>query len=93
MDYEGEDQEAGCGYLMLWLVKLLFGKAKLYLAVATAVILVIGAAFLKGWTARGHQEKMRDQEDYIDARKRMDAVDHIDSPADAREWLRKRGEQ
>ena len=75
------------------MIGLFFGKAKLYLAVATAVILAIGAAFLKGWTARGHREEMQDQEDYIDARKRMDAVDHIDSPADAREWLRKRGEQ
>ena len=72
---------------------LLFGKLKLYLAAAGAVVVAVGAAFLKGYAARGRKEKLKDEREYRKTRERMDDADTDMSPSSARKWLRKRGER
>ena len=72
------------------MIGLLFGKFKLYLAAAGAVVVAVGAAFLKGYAARGRKEKLKDEREYRKTRERMDEADTVSDPDDARDWLRKR---
>jgi hypothetical protein len=75
------------------MIGLLFGKAKLYLVAAGAIVLAIVGAFFKGRADQKRREELKDEREYRETRERMDAVDRIDSPADAREWLRERGKR
>ena len=66
----------------------LFAKLKMYLAAAGAVIVALGVAYLRGRSAEAAAEHERELNEYVETRKRMDAVDSGDSPGDAHAWLR-----
>ena len=75
------------------LISLIGRKFKLYLAAAVAVILVIGAAFVKGRQTAVRDAKLKSLTDYRETRERMDETNTTTTPADAREWLRNRRKQ
>ena len=68
----------------------LFAKLKMYLAAAGAVVAALGVAYLRGRSAEAEAEYERELNEYVETRKRMDAVDSGNSPDDARDWLRQR---
>lgn len=68
----------------------LFAKLKMYLAAAGAVIAALGVAYFRGRSDEAGAEYERELNEYIETRKRMDAVDSGSDPVDAREWLRNR---
>jgi hypothetical protein len=69
---------------------MVFARIKLWLAAAGGVILLIGAAFLSGWTKRGLKAKQDAVEDYVNTRRRIDDADIPADPDGARQWLRDR---
>lgn len=75
------------------MIGLLFGKAKLYLAAAGAIVLAIVGAFFKGKADQRRKEKLKDEREYRETRERMDEAPRDLSPPAAREWLRKRGQR
>ena len=68
----------------------LFAKLKMYLVAAGAVVAGLSVAYLRGKSAEAKAERERELNEYVETRKRMDAVDSGDNPDDARAWLRKR---
>ena len=68
----------------------LFAKLKMYLAAAGAIIAALGVAYLRGRSAEAEAEHERELNEYVETRKRMDAVDSGGNPDDARAWLRSR---
>lgn len=73
---------------------MIFGRIKLYLAAAGAFIVALFAAYLRGRRDEAGAEHERDLNEYVETRRRMDAVEHNDVNSEQlREWLRKRGEQ
>ena len=75
------------------MIGLLFGKAKLYLAAAGAIVLAIAGAFFKGRADQRRKEKLKDEREYRETRERMDEAPRDLSPSAAREWLRNRGQR
>ena len=72
---------------------MIFGRIKLYLAVAGAFVVALFAAYLRGRSDKGEAVERERLEDYVETRKRMDEVDTGDDPAVLRDWLRERGKQ
>lgn len=68
----------------------LFAKLKMYLVAAGAVIAALGVAYFRGRSDEAGAEYERELNEYIETRKRMDAVDSGSNPDDARDWLRAR---
>ena len=56
-----------------------------------ALLAAIFGAFRAGRKSAATEGKAKQAEAYQDTRERMDAVDDLD-PADARQWLRERGQ-
>lgn len=69
---------------------MILKRIKLWLAVAGAFVLALGAAYWRGRSAAGAAAERERLEDYVETRQRMDAVNSPANPDDAREWLRKR---
>lgn len=71
---------------------LLTSKVGRMFAMIGAAIVFIGMVWLKAISFQKNRDKLQDQKDYIDTRKKIDdAVE--DSPTnadDARDWLRRR---
>lgn len=68
----------------------LFAKLKMYLAAAGAVAVALGVAYFRGRSAEAAAEHERELNEYVETRKRMDAVDSGNSPDDAHAWLHER---
>lgn len=75
------------------MIGLLFGKAKLYLVAAGAIVLAIVGAFFKGRADQKRREELKDEREYRKTRERMDEAPRDLSPSAAREWLHKRGKR
>jgi hypothetical protein len=71
----------------------MLGRIKLWLAVAGAFVLALGAAYWRGRSAADAAAERERLEDYVDTRKRMDEVDAGDDPGVLRDWLRERGQR
>jgi hypothetical protein len=68
----------------------MLAKLKMYFAAAGAVIAALGMAYFRGRSAEAAAEHERELNEYVETRKRMDAVDSGGSPDDAHAWLRER---
>jgi len=68
----------------------ILAKLKMYFVAAGAVIAALGVAYFRGRSAEAAAERERELNEYVETRKRMDAVDSGDSPDDAHAWLRER---
>lgn len=68
----------------------LFAKLKMYLAAAGAVVVALGVAYFRGKSDEAEAEHERELNEYVETRKRMDAVDSGNNHDDAHAWLRKR---
>ena len=68
----------------------LIGRFKTWLYAAGAVIAALGMAYFRGRSAEAAAEHERELNEYVETRKRMDAVDSGGSPDDAHAWLRER---
>lgn len=68
----------------------MLAKLKIYLYAAGAVIVALGAAYFRGRSSEAAAEHERELNEYVETRKRMDAVDSGSSSDDARAWLRAR---
>lgn len=68
----------------------MLAKLKMYFAAAGAVIAALGMAYFRGRSAEAAAEHERELNEYVETRKRMDAVDSGSSPDDAHAWLRER---
>ena len=68
----------------------LIGRFKIWFYAAGAIVVALGAAYLRGRSAEAEAEHERELNEYVETRKRMDAVDSGDSPDDAHAWLRAR---
>jgi hypothetical protein len=71
----------------------MLGRIKLWLAVAGAFVLALGAAYWRGRSAADAAAERERLEDYVETRKRMDEVDAGDDPGVLRDWLRERGQR
>ena len=69
---------------MLWLAKL-----KLYAIGAAALLAAFLGVYIQGRRDQSQKEDLKDAEDYIETRKRVDSV-RID---DAEQWLRSRADK
>jgi hypothetical protein len=65
----------------------MFARGKLWLAAIGAFLAALGAAYWRGWSAKGDAAKREGLEDYVETRKRMDQVDHMSDADAARDWL------
>ena len=73
---------------------MIIGRIKLYLAAACAFVVALFAAYLRGRRDEAGAEHERDLNEYVETRKRMDAVEHNDVSSERlRDWLRERGKQ
>ena len=68
----------------------LIGRFKTWLYAAGAVIVALGAAYFRGRSSEAAAEHERELNEYVETRKRMDAVDSGSSSDDAHAWLRER---
>tara|TARA_R110000764_G_scaffold63919_1_gene134854 strand:- start:71 stop:316 length:246 start_codon:yes stop_codon:yes gene_type:complete len=68
----------------------LIARFKLYLYAAGAVLIAVAGAYFRGRSDEAAVENERELNEYIETRKRMDAVDSGSSPDAARAWLRSR---
>ena len=66
-------------------------RLKLWLAAAGAFIVALFAAYWNGRRDGKVNAEVRELNEYIETRKRMDEVDS-DTANSSREWLRQRGE-
>ncbi len=69
------------------------GKMKLYALGAVGLLAALGVFALKMFNAGVRKKEREELEDYKDTRERMDDVETVDNPDDARDWLRDRGER
>lgn len=69
---------------------LIFAKIKLYLYAAGAVLIAVAGAYFRGKSDEAATENERELNEYVETRKRMDAVDSGGDPDAARAWLRAR---
>ena len=69
---------------MLWLARL-----KLYAIGAAALLAAFLGVYIQGRRDQSQKEDLKDAEDYIETRKRVDSV-RID---DAEQWLRNRADK
>ena len=67
-------------------------RLKLWLAAAGAFIVALFAAYWNGRRDGKANAEVRELNEYIETRKRMDQVDSDDADS-SREWLRSRGER
>jgi hypothetical protein len=65
----------------------MLGRLKMWLAAAGALLVALGAAYLKGRSAKAREVENGVLWDYQETRGRMDEVDIPGNPADARQWL------
>ena len=68
----------------------ILAKIKMYLYAAGAVVVALGVAYFRGKSDEAAAENERELNEYVETRKRMDAVDSGSSPDDAHAWLRER---
>ena len=68
----------------------LIARFKLYLYAAGAVLIAVAGAYFRGKSDEAAAENERELNEYVETRKRMDAVDSGSDPDDARAWLRAR---
>lgn len=68
-------------------------RLKLWLAATGAFIVALFAAYWNGKKAGQNAAKAEELNEYIETRRRMDAVDGNTRHPDLREWLRERGER
>ena len=68
----------------------LIARFKLYLYAAGAVLIAVAGAYFRGRSDEAAVENKRELNEYIETRKRMDAVDSSSDPDAARAWLRSR---
>ena len=62
-------------------------RIKIYAAAVVAFIAALGVAFLRGAMFMRGKDKAKENEEYIDTRKKIDDVDPV---PDADEWLSER---
>lgn len=72
---------------------MIFFRLKLWAIGIGLFIAALAASWLDGRKAAKTGAKIRELEDYVDTRKRMDKVDTGDDPAVLRDWLRERGKR
>jgi len=65
----------------------LIGRFKIWLYAAGAIVVALGAAYLRGRSAEAEAEHERELNEYVETRRRLDGASVGD---DAREWLRNR---
>lgn len=68
----------------------LFAKIKLYLAAIGAFAVALGVAYFRGRSAEAEAEHERELNEYVETRRRMDAVDSGSDADASRAWLRAR---
>lgn len=68
----------------------LIGRFRIWLYAAGAVIVALGAAYFRGRSAEAAAEHERELNEYVESRKRMDAVDSGSDADASRAWLRAR---
>ena len=68
----------------------MLGRIKLWLAVAGAFVLALGAAYWRGRSTEAAAAERERLDDYVETRKRMDKIDTGDDPAVLRDWLKDR---
>ena len=68
----------------------LIGRFKIWLYAAGAIVVAIGAAYLRGKSDEAEAEHERELNEYAQTIKRMDAVDSGSDSDASRAWLRAR---
>ncbi len=68
----------------------LIGRFKIWLYAAGAIVVALGAAYWRGRSAEAEAEHERELNEYVETRKRMDAVDSGGDADASRAWLRAR---
>ena len=68
----------------------MINRVKIWLAAAGAFVLALGAAYMRGRTAKSKEVERDALWDYQETRGRMDEVDIPGNPSDARKWLLER---
>jgi len=58
----------------------LIGRFKVWLYAAGAIVVALGAAYLRGKSDEAGAEKERELNEYVETRKRMDTVDSGNNP-------------
>ena len=66
---------------------MIVGRLKVWLAAASAFVLALLAAYLRGRSAKAREVERDALMDYQETRGRMDEVDIPGNAADARRWL------
>jgi hypothetical protein len=72
----------------LWLA--LSSKLRTWLAAAGAVIVALIWAYFKGRSDKGHDQAIREVNEYVETRRRLDDTTIPSDATDALDWLRKR---
>ncbi len=68
----------------------MLAKLKMYLYAAGAIVVALGAAYLRGKSDEAEAEHERELNEYVETRKRMDTVDSGSDADASRAWLRAR---
>ncbi len=68
----------------------MLAKLKMYLYAAGAIVVALGAAYLRGKSDEAEAEHERELNEYVETRKRMDTVDSGSDGDASRAWLRAR---